>query len=64
MEDEFNLELGKPCPSCGELNLKECSKCKKIICLNCSPYFKKFNSENYLCEPCYIEQRKKSIRVI
>ncbi|MFX0140808.1 MAG: hypothetical protein ACFFDN_44630 [Candidatus Hodarchaeota archaeon] len=64
MEDEINLELGKPCPSCGKLNLKECEKCGKVICLNCSDYLEHPKLKTYLCEKCYIEQRKKTIRVI
>lgn len=62
MDEEIKLELGKPCPSCGNTDLKECKICKKLICLNCFSFAELPRSKGYLCENCFMEQRKKMVR--
>jgi len=62
LEEDIKLEKGKPCPSCGNADLKECKKCKKLICLHCFNYVELPHSRGYLCEDCFIEQRRKTIR--
>ena len=62
MDEEMKLELGKPCPNCGNTVLKECKRCKKILCLNCSSYAELPRIRGYLCNNCFIEQRKRTIR--
>ncbi|MHA1376790.1 MAG: hypothetical protein ACTSRG_00230 [Candidatus Helarchaeota archaeon] len=62
MKENIRLEKGKPCPNCGNLDIIECKKCKKLICLNCSNFVELSHSRGYLCEDCFIEQRNKTIR--